>query len=547
MFALKIRNNVLLAIILISISLVGSVKSVGAQEVFERRIYPDSRYWINSSTVSPDSCVISSGWAEDSTSDMIVQKTDINGGARWIYRYHISNAQMQGQSVMVLPSGDIRISASVRLTPTLSFPILLALDREGTIQWCKEYRLGFGVTMGSGCVFRNNTIVLTGAIALNPDAITRASGLALNIDSTGTPLWCYSYHRSQQSNWQTFYTAAINKADSAVVLSGYSAFDSAGRNTFHVFELMQLRPNGIPNYYTTYNFHDLFFQKVNIVATRNNGAVAAADVGSTNTLSTIGLAQVNEVCQFGWAVKIALLSVARLVTTTASFTSGILAVSTSNNHLRDSLWHIISIDKDGHIPTVIELKNRAEPLTICPIDIVPPRYQVISLFDHPTTPYIAISSFTSALEGCDSRETLCIFDTISCSIDTSNVLYDVAAIQTVPLSLLRAPIQWKEETICEESREVTSSLGTSVLAIYPNPAEGGVIRVKTPSNITGASVVIILRDLTGREVYRTHREAATPGEQIQIPTAGLASGVYTVELLDANSFANVWRGKVVVE
>ncbi len=66
------------------------------------------------------------------------------------------------------------------------------------------------------------------------------------------------------------------------------------------------------------------------------------------------------------------------------------------------------------------------------------------------------------------------------------------------------------------------------------------------SDIPQGDYRLSLCTINGNTVYQERRDIQGP-EEISIPTTGLVSSIYFIELQDANSFATVWRGKVVIE
>src|SRR6185295_10544868 len=82
--------------------------------------------------------------------------------------------------------------------------------------------------------------------------------------------------------------------------------------------------------------------------------------------------------------------------------------------------------------------------------------------------------------------------------------------------------------------------------LAPNPVSRSSYITVHGIQVASEYCTIMLRNLTGRVVYQSNK-ALESSEELRIPTTGLASGIYIVELADANSFTTLWRGKVVVE
>lgn len=81
--------------------------------------------------------------------------------------------------------------------------------------------------------------------------------------------------------------------------------------------------------------------------------------------------------------------------------------------------------------------------------------------------------------------------------------------------------------------------------LSPNPISSAAeLTLSTEGFIPVGSHVLSLRDVLGTEVYRK-KQYIGETERITIPVGDLPSGIYTVDLLDPNTFTSVWRGKVV--
>ena len=92
---------------------------------------------------------------------------------------------------------------------------------------------------------------------------------------------------------------------------------------------------------------------------------------------------------------------------------------------------------------------------------------------------------------------------------------------------------------------VEPSNGISLVSLYPNP----ITQTEPSLNISvdypvAGEKYLRLCDVFGKEVY-SKKVPGTIEEILSIPMSDLSNGIYTVELLDANTFASVWRGKVV--
>jgi hypothetical protein len=68
----------------------------------------------------------------------------------------------------------------------------------------------------------------------------------------------------------------------------------------------------------------------------------------------------------------------------------------------------------------------------------------------------------------------------------------------------------------------------------------------SPGTIKAGVYKLSLRSLVGTTVFHSSLSIGA-AEEIHIPTAGLACGLYIIELINASSFAAVWHSSVIVE
>jgi hypothetical protein len=76
---------------------------------------------------------------------------------------------------------------------------------------------------------------------------------------------------------------------------------------------------------------------------------------------------------------------------------------------------------------------------------------------------------------------------------------------------------------------------SSLLAVSPNPFDGGELTVRLDPSVTGKGVNVSLFDVLGRKVRDMTRQVRydQAGGMVQVSREGLASGVYVV-VLQAN-------------
>ncbi len=102
------------------------------------------------------------------------------------------------------------------------------------------------------------------------------------------------------------------------------------------------------------------------------------------------------------------------------------------------------------------------------------------------------------------------------------------------------------DPLCSEAVPLSETGAEQLLTVTPNPANrSGGITIHAPLD-EHKEYRLILRSMMGANIAEQQLPAGS-GHDIRLSISGLASGLYFVELADANSFATLWRGKVVVE
>ncbi|MEM6326909.1 MAG: T9SS type A sorting domain-containing protein [Bacteroidota bacterium] len=92
--------------------------------------------------------------------------------------------------------------------------------------------------------------------------------------------------------------------------------------------------------------------------------------------------------------------------------------------------------------------------------------------------------------------------------------------------------------------ETPPEAGEAVAAPHPNPVRSGQTARLGVTLDTPASVIVTVYDATGREAVRETHALSAGAASIEIPTAGLAAGVYAVRVVGTDSGA-VWRLVIV--
>jgi hypothetical protein len=135
----------------------------------------------------------------------------------------------------------------------------------------------------------------------------------------------------------------------------------------------------------------------------------------------------------------------------------------------------------------------------------------------------------------------------SVSIDSTVLLEDIAVTTTQADTTYTIIPRGIASDLCElESVNLTNEFSRPSFLLYPNPiATSSFLSLKIISGIAPDNYILSLRDALGNEVYHEQKFLTGTEETITLQVSDLPSGIYTVELLDVNTFASVWRGKVV--
>ncbi|HET9135684.1 MAG TPA: T9SS type A sorting domain-containing protein [Candidatus Kapabacteria bacterium] len=108
------------------------------------------------------------------------------------------------------------------------------------------------------------------------------------------------------------------------------------------------------------------------------------------------------------------------------------------------------------------------------------------------------------------------------------------------------PITISESDLCDQTYVAHSQSQIPNVSLFPNPvASTQTLTVVIPSNLASGRYLLSIHDALGKEVYHEKKNLSGAEESITIQIETLPAGIYTVELLDANTFTAVYHGKIV--
>ncbi len=161
-----------------------------------------------------------------------------------------------------------------------------------------------------------------------------------------------------------------------------------------------------------------------------------------------------------------------------------------------------------------------------------------------TPTYTFWGTISASLSGCGVTDELLSTAPISTITDSSfGITAAMRTVSAIPFSLGIEPLPTEHTVVdgCAGIPDYVEHRPDPPFVSCVNP-----LRHSEPivlHTVLSEPLTVILRDIAGKMIY-TQKYV---GNDIQIPTTGLASGIYFIELQDANSFATIWRAKVVVE
>ncbi len=508
------------------------VSTAIGQPITHSRLRFSHRYRPEASAPTSDNCLIICGYSEVPVPVGLLEKIDHTGKAVW-FRNIIADSLRQAlyfYSVKVLRDESIIVGAILNNET----PVLLKFSFDGTLLWDRVYTCAQSPSLMDVCPTSDGGIA---AIALRT---------IFKTDSTGNLLWARSIAPNPLVALSTCYSISESQ-DSSLLLCGISQLPQIrGTPIQELGLLLGVSQQGTLLRSASYRATGgsvRFYSSVGIAdGTTGIRGIFISD-GLTQSPLLVKCDNINNI---QWANKVEFFSDDEMVAIAAKDSTIVCLTSDAQGTGIPPMLHLFAADMYGDVTHVAELPNVSTSVGAVSGFAQEPLYGAVVISGDSVSGIAAdFYSFDSVLRGCNINATLCISNPLPL-VDTllaPSLIPVTVSLDSLVITDTMPQAYYIQFCI---TNEVEESFIKKDLLVYPNPVTvPSVITIEVP--LFSTSCQLILRDLTGREVYRTHREAASSGEQIQIPTTGLASGVYTVELIDASSFANVWRGKVVIE
>jgi hypothetical protein len=478
---------------------------------------------------------------------------------------------MVQSSVALSTTGEFFLSG-LAVSPDTENPILLKTDSAGTVLWCESISPPSSVasiqlyslcaTSDGGCVGFGDATIGTWMVKVKPTGQIewnvmygspgnngassviriRDGGYVFvgeggqfepdasitKTDSLGVAKWSTLV---TSTHTYSFASSVIELEDSSLLVAGV---DFVGKSKLPF--LLKLRSDGSPVW--RHRINTAIDRYPGLVLTKDSGAVLCSSrIRSDNDFyfvkfnSNGGIVWEKTVDAFGGE------SVSSLI----ELSDGSLVACGA----RDGRLAIISLRPDGGLKYVKVLVTTFDFLEGNSIVKTKGGGFVVSGDGRDATRPLIICKFDSLGNNCNTE------DLLLSGNDGTGIISDSSIVQS------KGPVLVSKETASVKSISFSGGdfcLPTSVrgnisvkqnsISIRPNPVHKESLIISLKQSMV-VDYILTLHDPLGKEVYHEQKFLTGTEETITLQVSDLPSGIYTVELLDANTFASVWRGKVV--
>ncbi len=533
-------------IILLIGALVGSwYSSSRAQSPYEKIVVTERSTFFSAKARSADGGMVFCGYDRNSFRSQLI-KLDKFGAIEWVSDILDST----GDSIIVLTSIAVDtdnsiIAAGICVANANDFKkepfvpatlVLIRFSPDGIIRWSKHFLSSKEATFGSVTILHDGSLFLCAREE-------SGANYFIHTDRNAAILWIYGGSHA----YPPFGLKVLQPDDSTILLYNCPVSSPPPSGSSATLFLQRLTLSGKSDPLQVYEKDRSVIQPTAIFPMPDAsllvvGNTVAADISTPN----IAMVKISADGSIAWARNYNSLggstSLLDVYLDSSSILTAIVSSPANSNSLQ--LWRI---DTAGVLKSVWSLGGLSSLTAMC-YPLSDTGIGVItSVTDQHSNYGQELAAVTASGLGCNLSPQLGISQEMTLSHRAEQFsLFKINTAQTDSLPIYSFHLPISTEVICLQDG-VPQATAKAPLFLFPNPAPtNSYITISLPAE-AGHMIEIVLHDLTGREVYRTHLEDVTSSKQIQIPTVGLASGVYTVELVDASSFTNVWRGKVVVE
>ncbi len=509
-----------------------------SQELFHKVSVADHFFTIKSVVSCPDGSAAVLASTHDTVFSTLVIKIDTSGGIIWTRRYSLARKSCYGMQMTAANDQGFVIAGTIDSGTYTETPFLISISATGDVRWSYSYNLGARATAHNVLYTSDSSLVMVGEnrSTITPDTAS-FYGFILKTDLNGKPLWgrqLFAEHTSLQFDYIGF---AFETEKNSYTLWGKIELNlehTANPETLSVFNIAS--DGSLKNYRHYISMPD--FINPSVAFRLSDGGFAIVG-GGTNILTF------DQSLQFRWGRHFFPFQ-SDDVTQFFETNQGNLIVY-SGFPFSEGPTHISLFDRGGSIVNLIEMPDTMIMGNMIHHSKPFPHFSVVGVRDEQKTLAFDYYGVSEHLEGCGLYPILSVVSDFKIHDTSISCLNRALAVSIDTIKLLEDDfVIGPSELLCSTIIDKVPLSGHSSISLYPNPTRSlQAITVTLPAERLNGEY-LILRNLTGKELYRT--ELTASGQQhYQLPTRGLASGMYIVELIDAATRQVVASEKVAVQ
>ncbi len=478
---------------------------------------------------------------------VLISRTDSIGNCLWSV-YLKGTAIGRPTGLNIDKAGNIFCSGTYLKTDNTTDIYIVKFFPDGSVCWSGVYDLGGNDRTYGQELLSNGNLLIVGAATGNH----YNGALLFSYDTAGTIVWCKIRQIDPIPQQGPSFITAAQLTDTSFVVAG--PIQTAGGTIIAIesysFSGNLIAPSAFMHGSDLYSIRSI--KKLHDGSIVVGGSLLNADEAPDETPLVF---KFDSTLVPQWGRRISSLRLSEKITELIEEDTMILAAMVSETTTTNSeMTHVGRWNADGILTNISQLFDVKIPLQIVSI-CRGPKDRILgagSGWDKSIHSLLKTFSLTPRLDGCAAQPMLCTIDSIAIAKINSQpmrvfTLYPGRTNQTITI----VATQPLASTLnCSNTATVvdrsTDSLNAISLTLWPNPSpQRSVINIYLRSISTGYCK-ISLRNIASRIVLEVNKQVVS-GEHLEFPTTSLASGIYFIELADANSFATLWRGKVVVQ
>ncbi len=522
-----------------------------AQPLIEKAFWSDTTFYPESAAILPDGSIITCGELNTISSGFgpAMVRYSASGQIIWSRFYNVDKHEFYVKSIST-SANFILVSGYLTNKYNIVLPFALSSDFNGNVLWFNTYDFGNEVHK-SFCTQDGGGILLGSRTALSPTKYhpNEMHGLIIKIDGKGIPEWSREYSLDIDSAQATSANWFIEKSDSTTIIALQTTVVSDFDESQKLLSLIKLTSNGKLLNQDTYHCKGIAMVPSCMLLEENGSMDIWTYSADTNNFSILlDFQEVNHL--------------------TSATLYGLFAKARCQNMIRDASGQLIcffggSPTGSGGEAIAVLTKQGTLNNAFTIIDNSPTYnsffvphpsleyYTVISKAYslNPSRDYVDFLPISSNFHACRLQPSLGVSNPIEVRDTNLKCTLQDLEIKIDSLSFRPGSFSIKGEILCDLSGVSGPSTVEAIptLTIYPNPvSSSGSFWISFPSSISG-NCDIIIRDISGKEIYKSKLLPCTSKEPFQLSTRGLLAGVYTVELVsDTNYNTIISKTKIVV-